>query len=272
MPISAEHRLEPKSTLQKMDVHSGWVRHFRTPENDRFYNLAFDYVADVFGPPGSDEVVDAGCGSAVKSLQLARRGYRVRGLDFSETILEHARTAAEAAGFSRQISFSQADLTALAIASGSVRHVMCWGVLMHIPDIERAVAELSRIVAPGGKLVVSEGNMRSIQARTLRFAKRLLGREKADLIHTQAGIEYWEETSTGRLMTRQADIPWLISAFERHGLRLAERRAGQFTEIYTILPYRALRVVTHLLNNFWFKFLRSGGPAFANILVFQRPD
>ena len=73
-------------------------------------------------------------------------------------------------------------------------------------------------------------------------------------------------------MTRQADIPWLIAEFERHGLRLSRRRAGQFTEIYTVLPWRWPRRIVHALNHAWFRFIRRGGPAFGNLLVFVRPS
>ncbi|HEX7116978.1 MAG TPA: class I SAM-dependent methyltransferase [Steroidobacter sp.] len=271
MTITADTRQEPRKTLQDMEVHAAWTRQFRTSENDAFYNLAFDHIATLFGAPDADAVLDAGCGSAIKSLHLARRGYRVHGIDFSAVILEEARKAADAAGFGKQITFAQADLTALTLPSASVKRAVCWGVLMHIPDIEKAVAELARVIAPGGRLVISEGNYRSLQARTLRALKRLLRRERAEVIRTPAGIEFWEETGTGRLMTRQADIPWLIAQFERHGLRLVERRAGQFSEIYMVLSSRPLRKLVHAFNNFWFRHIRWAGPAFGNMITLERP-
>jgi SAM-dependent methyltransferase len=243
MTVDSNVRVEPKSTLQAMDVHDSWSRGFRSAENNRFYELAFNYLAREFGEPGEDRVVDAGCGSATKSLQLAQRGYRVQALDFSE-----------------------------AMPSQSARRVLCWGVLMHVPAVEKAVAELARIVAPGGKLVVSEGNKRSLQAWTLSTLKKLLGRERAEIVNAPAGKEFWEETRAGRLMTRQADIPWLIREFERHGLRLIERRAGQFSEIYISLPWKPLRSFVHAFNNLWFRALPSfAGGAYGNLLVFERP-
>src|ERR1700742_746267 len=113
MTVDSRVRAEPKSTLQAMDVHDSWSRGFRSSENDRFYTLAFDFIESVFGPPARGPVVDAGCGSATKSLQLARRGYQVQALDFSESILVEARREAEKAGLADRIDFKQADLTAL---------------------------------------------------------------------------------------------------------------------------------------------------------------
>jgi len=271
MTLDARARSEPKSTLQKMTIHDAWSRQYRSGENDAFYALAFDYIASVLGDPNSASVLDAGCGSGTKAFELVKRGYLVTALDFSDSILERARADAAALGFDGRVQFSQGDLTALALPTGGVQRCVCWGVLMHVPDIGRAVSELSRVLGPGGVLIVSEGNLRSVQAATLRWIKRALGRERAEVIPTEAGIEFWEETSTGRLMTRQADIPWLVREFRRHGLELVQRRAGQFSEIYVILPWRPLRRLVHLLNNLWFRFPRLAGPAYGNLLVFRKP-
>ncbi len=188
MTVDTETRNEPKATLQAMEVHSDWTRHFRTPENERFFGMAFDYIADCFGPPDGGIVLDAGCGSATKTIQLARRGYQVLGLDFSGAILEEARQATEAAGFADRTEFQQGDLTSLELSTDSVRHIALGRTLMHVPAVDKAVAELARILAHGGKLIVSEGNMRSIQAVKLRLLKQLLRRERAEVIRTPAGI------------------------------------------------------------------------------------
>lgn len=270
MTVDAGTRQEPKNTLQGMEVHSAWVRQFRSGENDRFYTLAFDYIASMLGAPGDTPVVDAGCGSGTKSFQLAQRGYRVQAMDFSATILEQARAAAAEKGYADRITFAQGDLTSLSLPSRSVHRAVCWGVLMHVPDVGAAIGELSRILAPGGTLIISEGNVRSLQAVALRWLKRLLGRERAEIVRTPAGIEFWEETSTTRLMTRQADVPWFVAEFKRHGVELVERRAGQLTEIYMLLPWRPLRAVVHACNNFWFRWIRAAGPAYGNVLVLRR--
>jgi len=271
MTLDPRARSEPTTTLQKVEIHDAWSRQFRSGENDAFYALAFDYIASLFGDPSAASVLDAGCGSGTKSFELARRGYRVTAMDFSELILERARVDAAALGFDDRIQFSQGDLTSLALQTGSVQRCVCWGVLMHVPDVRRAVGELSRVLGPGGVLIVSEGNLRSVHAATLRLIKRALGRERAEVIPMEAGIEFWEETSTGRLMTRQADIPWLVREFQSHGLELVQRRAGQFSEIYVMLPWRPLRRLVHILNDLWFRFPRLAGPAYGNLLVFRKP-
>jgi 2-polyprenyl-3-methyl-5-hydroxy-6-metoxy-1,4-benzoquinol methylase len=271
MAIDTKTREEPKTVLQDMEVHDQWIGHFRSAENEPFYDLAFDYIARQFGDPSQASVLDAGCGSATKTLHLAKRGYRVLGLDLSESILENARAAVKKAGLESKVEFRRADLTQIDLPAAGMSRGICWGVLMHIPAVDKAVAELARVIAPGGTLIISEGNQYSLQAIGLRTLKKLLGKERAELIRTPAGIEFWEETSTGRFMTRQANIPWLIREFEKHGLKLETRRAGQFTEIFTVVPWRPVRLLIHAVNNAWFRILPWAAPSFGNILVFRRP-
>ena len=77
---------------------------------------------------------------------------------------------------------------------------------MHVPDVGQAISELARVVPPGGVIAVSEGDMHSLQATALRLVKKALGRERAKIVRTPAGLEFWEETEFGQLLTRQADI------------------------------------------------------------------
>ncbi|MFC1333606.1 MAG: hypothetical protein G8D81_01375 [gamma proteobacterium symbiont of Clathrolucina costata] len=119
-------------------------------------------------------------------------------------------------------------------------------------------------------MAISEGNMKSVQTRTLRFLKNLLGRERAVVNIENAGIENWEETEDGRLMTRQANIEWLINEFQKHGMELQSRRAGQFSEMYWVVPTTILKKSIHFVNKVWFKYIKLPGPAFGNILIFRK--
>ena len=64
---------EVASTLQGGEVHDEWAAGYRTPENEAFYDLSFDYLAGVYGDAADGEVLDAGCGSSTESIQLAKR-------------------------------------------------------------------------------------------------------------------------------------------------------------------------------------------------------
>ena len=261
---------EVTSTLQGSEVHDGWTSGYRTLENEAFYNLAFDYLSTVYGPPGDAPVLDAGCGTSTKSIHLAKRGYKVTAVDVSRPILDAARKAVAQRGLQERVTHQWADLTAMPFPDGAFTRVLCWGVLMHVPNVEGAVAELARVTRSGGTIVISEGNLRSVQAAGLRWLKRLLGRQRADVRRPPSGIEFWEETSDGRLVTRQADIDWLISAFEKGGAKLIERRAGQFSELFTLFKSKPMRRAIHAFNSLWFRRIGRPGPAFGNLLIFRK--
>lgn len=259
-----------ENLLAQPDVHRQWAGGYRTHDNEAFFESAFDLITRELKPPAGATFLDAGCGSCAHTVRLARRGFQVRAVDFSESALEMARGHLKETGLDERIALQREDLMRLSFPDESFDYVLCWGVLMHVPDVARAVAELSRVLRPGGRLVVSEINMHSLEAVTTRGLKRLLGRERAEVKETPAGLEYWKERGGGALVTRQANVRWLIESFESHGLRLSKRLAGQFSETYTILPAPALRRLVHSFNNFWFRRVKSPGLAFGNVLIFEK--
>jgi SAM-dependent methyltransferase len=259
-----------ESLLARPDVHRQWSSGYRTADNESFFERAFDYVVGVLDPPAGATFLDVGCGSCAHSVRLARRGFNVRAVDFSESALGMAAEHLKKQGLEDKITLGRETLMGLTFPDESFDYALCWGVLMHVPDVGRAVAELSRVLRPGGRLVVSEGNMNSLEAASLRRLKRALGREKAEVKETPAGVEYWKERAGGALVTRQANVGWLVGQFESHGLALTRRVAGQFSEGYTMVSAPALKRLVHGFNDFWFRRVRSPGLAFGNLLFFEK--
>ena len=98
----------------------------------------------------------AGCGTGDGAImlaqQLARAGRpgHVRCIDRSGRALEIARSRAEARGLAN-ISFQRASLLDLpALGLGLFDYIDCCGVLHHLPDPDRSLADLCRLLAPGG--------------------------------------------------------------------------------------------------------------------------
>jgi SAM-dependent methyltransferase len=162
------------------------------------------------------------------------------------------------------------NLLELSLDDQSADHVLCWGVLMHIPAIETAIEQLVRVLKPGGTLIVAEGNVRALDELALRMLD-VLGRTDSRE-RTPAGMERWRPTPAGPLFARRADIAWLTGAFERRGLVLRRRMPCELTEAYVYLPPGSLprRAVT-ALNRFWFRHVRTGRLASSNFLVFEKP-
>lgn len=261
-----------RRSLGRSEIHGSWESVYRSEANERFYEEAFDVLLRYAGAPAGTVFLDVGCGPGFHALRLASRGFRVQAVDFSPAALELARQNVAAAGRDDDVTVSREDLLSLGFADDSFERILCWGVLMHVVELERAVAELSRVLAPGGRLVVSEANMHSLEATLARGVRRVLPAAKArDERRTPAGIEHWQETPAGPLMTRHADIDRLVELFAAHGLRLVERLPEQFSEAYTKVGAAAARPV-HALNRIWLHRLWSPRLAIDNMLVLEKPS
>jgi 2-polyprenyl-3-methyl-5-hydroxy-6-metoxy-1,4-benzoquinol methylase len=268
-----------QSTLAKPQVHERWIGDFYTEEGGRFFELAFDEIAARLASRGKPTVLDAGCGDAAQSIRLARRGIPVVAIDLSEYILDKARANAAAKGLGQMIRFERGNLLQLPVADNSYDCVLCWGVLMHVPEVEKAMSELARAVKPGGLLIVSENNMWSLEALAARavrgllggaLLKRLRGKAPAKLQITEAGAEYWRETDAGPLLCREARISWLTARFAERGLVLDKRIAGAFTELHGAVPVKLIERAVLRFNELWFKYVRAPQPAAGNILFFEK--
>jgi ubiquinone/menaquinone biosynthesis C-methylase UbiE len=102
--------------------------------------------------PGQ-EVLDAACGTGVVAVTAARAGGKVRGLDLSPALLERARLNAEIARV--RIDFVEGDVEALPYADASFDVVLSQFGHMFAPRPEVALAELLRVLRPGGRIAFS---------------------------------------------------------------------------------------------------------------------
>ena len=96
-------------------------------------------------PPG--RAIDAACGTGRHTRHLVARGHTVTGVDLSPEML------AKATGTGATLALG--DLLALPARDASADLVVCGLAIAHVADLERAVAELARVLRPGGRLVLS---------------------------------------------------------------------------------------------------------------------
>lgn len=275
MPDSRSKELE--DSLGKATIHNSWEGDYRTDENEAFFERAFDDLVRFLGAPAGSKWLDAGCGACPNAIRLARRGFSVTASDFSEHVLENGRGFVEKAGLQDRIQTQRENILDLSFEDGCFDYILCWGVLMHIADLEKAISELSRVLAPGGSIVISEANMFSVQATLpivslfMKSWKSVLKGNKLLPNKTQAGIEFWEDTPSGKLVTRQANVGWLIKQFKAEGLQLKRRVAGQFTERYIYARTPRAKHAIHRLNEYWFRFVKLPYPAYGNIIIMKKP-
>ena len=98
-------------------------------------------------------VLDVACGTGVVAVTAARHGCRVTGLDLTPELLERARENAAIAGVT--IDFHEGDVEALPFGDAQFDAVLSQFGHMFAPRPEVAVAEMLRVLKPGGTLAFS---------------------------------------------------------------------------------------------------------------------
>jgi SAM-dependent methyltransferase len=99
-------------------------------------------------------VIDVACGPGVVAAHLARNGAHVTGVDLTPKMLELARERAAASGCSQLTSFVEGRMEALDFGAASFTVAVSRYALHHAADPSAVVAELCRVVEPGGRVVV----------------------------------------------------------------------------------------------------------------------
>ena len=102
------------------------------------------------------EVLDCGCGPAFFTIILARAGCRVTGIDAAEGMLDKARRNVEEFGVDARIL--EMDCHSLDFPDGSFDAVVSRNVTHALRDHARVYTEWYRVLRPGGKLTVFDGN------------------------------------------------------------------------------------------------------------------
>lgn len=136
-------------------VAAGWDKW------DLFFNRTMAFinhrlVADARIRPGL-QVLDLGSGTGYPALlagEVVGSEGTVIGIDLAESMLAVATRKAKTLGLA-QVSFRTGDVTMLPFESGSMDSIVSRFCLMFLPEIPRAVAEIARVLKPGGYIAAA---------------------------------------------------------------------------------------------------------------------
>ncbi len=98
--------------------------------------------------PQSQAVLEVGCGGGILCEEIARLGFAVTGIDPSAPSLRVAADHARAVGL--RITYEQGSGEAIPYRDRSFDIVFCCDVLEHVRDVAQVIAEISRVLRPGG--------------------------------------------------------------------------------------------------------------------------
>lgn len=111
-------------------------------------------------PRPGQHILDVGCGNGRDLLPLLEAGCICTAIDCSPQMVAEARKRLPPAHAAR-CELLVADAVRLPLADASFDAVFCSEVIEHIPDWRSAIAEMARVLRPGGKLVITTPNRRS---------------------------------------------------------------------------------------------------------------
>lgn len=169
-------------------------------------------------------VLDAGCGLGYGTATLSAAGAaHVTGVDVAQDAVDRARAAAQDGA----VDFVVADIHALPFEGASFDMVTCFEVIEHVERQDEAVAELRRVLRPGGVLAISSPNRREYPPGNEHHVHEFVPEELREALAQQFAH-----------VTLYRQLPWLVSALLGDE-ELAALRAGDVPEI----PLRMARAI-----------------------------
>ncbi len=126
----------------------GWVKWARAPGHDSYWRFHRDAFLELLPPPGR-LTLDIGCGEGRLLRDLMALGHRVVGVDASPHLVDAARSADPSS------DLRLADAASLPFPDGHADLAIAFMSLQDIEDAEGAIAEIARVLEPGGRLCLA---------------------------------------------------------------------------------------------------------------------
>ncbi len=148
----------------KTDIANNWNRAYENYDNCYAHGLKsagekreWLRLLDRLIPEKPCAVLDVGAGTGFVSLLLAEQGHQCKGLDLSEKMLSVAREKAARSGYGN-VSFAIGDAEETGEEDNRYDVVINRHLVWTLPHPEQAIQEWKRVLKPGGKLIILEGN------------------------------------------------------------------------------------------------------------------
>ncbi|MCH8251910.1 MAG: metalloregulator ArsR/SmtB family transcription factor [Planctomycetes bacterium] len=190
---------------------SGVADHWDTLR-ERSFGSTFHLEALLSLLPSGWTVADIGCGTGFLLSILARHFKRVLAIDPVDQMLDVARRRVDAARLTN-VDLRKGDLAGIPIADDYVDLGVALLVLHHVPAPNDAIAELMRIIRPGGRLLIVEQRAHRYAEFRERMQDRWWGFEPEDMSGRLASAGFgdvrWRSLATADSVA-DADVPELF--------------------------------------------------------------
>lgn len=129
-----------------------------------FVRMMDEYL-DAMGIDHAKAVIDLGCGTGVAARRIARRsGFpgHVTGIDRSPFLIRAARRLASDEDLAGRIDFRIGDTQSLDLGAGEFDGVVAHTLISHVERPAAVLAEIARIIKPGGSIGIFDGDYASL--------------------------------------------------------------------------------------------------------------
>jgi ubiquinone/menaquinone biosynthesis C-methylase UbiE len=144
------------------------------PRGEEIEDLAEQELLTFIDPQPAEVLFDAGCGTGANIQLLSTRVKSIVGMDYSQGAVERCRRRIQANGI-ENAEAHEGSITEVPLPDCSVDKVICMSVLQYVDEreVERAFAELARVLRDRGILVLHVKNLSSIYLSILWLGKQL---------------------------------------------------------------------------------------------------
>lgn len=156
-------------------------------QRESIESLQFSYELHEYTHFRGKRVLDVGSGNGYVLSKYAQEGAEVYGLDITKAGIALCRRRFDLLGLRGR--FQIGDAQALPFADNSFDCVCSMGVLHHVPDTAKALAEIHRVLKPGGRLIVMFYHRNSAKYQLkYRVWHWVTGKSMAQLVNEFDGV------------------------------------------------------------------------------------
>jgi len=181
---------------------------FEQVERYRYEVEPFIHAVAQFTRHRGKRILEVGVGAGTDHLQWARAGCECFGVDLTDAAIETTRERLAMYGLTSQLQ--RVDAETLPFVDGQFDLVYSWGVIHHSERPDRIIAEIARVLRPGGSFIGMLYGRRSVTAWLL-WARHALAKGRP--WRTPADVIWHHVESIGTKAYTQREIAELFAAF-----------------------------------------------------------
>jgi SAM-dependent methyltransferase len=177
---------------------------------EKVESIPYSYALHEYKEFTGKKVLDVGCGNGYVLSKYATEGAMVCGIDITQASIDLCQK--RFAHLQLQGDFQVADAQNIPFPDNTFECVCSMGVLHHVPDTQKALDEIHRVLKPGGRLIVMFYHRNSARYQFMyRFWSWITGKSMEQLVNEYDGVgnpkgTVFSRIELGAMLAKFSDI------------------------------------------------------------------